>query len=130
MGLSEIVMRLREVYPHPANRGLPRTRPSPQAVEGWLGEALRLGRLSPDDLPRVVEGAERVRRLAEEHPEAWRRALRTWIREAGWEEEIEEEETGPVLPPPSSAPRFTPRDWNESKFDLSKEKHDRLDDGR
>jgi hypothetical protein len=125
LGLTELVNRLREVYPHPTNRGTPRRVPTPVAVEQWLAEKIRTGDLRPDAYHVVLSGAVREARLAEAHPDTFRSKLRTWIREAGWGEEIEtEQDADPDLPPPTTGPRFTPPDWNQPK----ENPRDRLDD--
>lgn len=113
--LTDVVNGLREVYPHPTNRGAPRRRPNPMAIEQWLADRVRMGQLTPDQYPLILAAAERERRMAEADPERFRRALRTWIREAGWTDEVEEEDTGPAVPPPSTGPRFTPEGWTKPK---------------
>lgn len=111
LSLTDLVNGLRKVYPHPTNRGGPRTVPNPVAIEQWLAERIRLGKLEPQDYPAVLAGAERAAVAGRGTPDRFRRKLRTWIREHGWTDQVEEQDDGPVLPPPSTGPKFTPEGW-------------------
>ena len=109
--LADVVNGLRSCYPHPTNKGSPRRIPNPLAIEGWLGERIRLGQLEPGAYGQVLTAAKREAELAEKNPEAFRLKLRTWIRETKWTDTIEEEDPCPALPPKSEGPRFTPAGW-------------------
>ncbi len=114
--LEDVVNGLRSTYPHPVNRGGPRRTPNPLAIEGWLGDKIRLGHLGPADYAKVLAAAEREKVLAERDPERYRKVLRTWIREAAWQDLVEDEGLdGPVVPPPSAGPKFTPDEWANRK---------------
>ena len=97
------------------------------AVENWLADALRMGRLVITEYATVIEKAALVAKHAAQYPDEWRVLLKTWIKEAQWHEEIESgaDEDDLLIPPPCDEPRFTPDDWNKPK---ETERHGRLDD--
>ena len=131
LNVSDLVMGLREHYPHPSNAGAPRRVPAPAAIEIWIGEAIQLGRLEPATYPAVLDAAKAAARDAETRPDDFRRGLKTWIRESAWGETVEDVAgLEVVIPPPSKGPRFTPKNWlkpNLSK--TTKDQHGKLDDG-
>jgi len=110
LSLDALVNGLRSCYPHPTNRGAARVTPNPLSVEQWLAEHLRKGALDAADYAKVLDAAKREARIAESNPESFRKTLRTWIREACWNDTIEENKED-ALPPPSAGPRFTPDGW-------------------
>lgn len=108
--LTDVANGLRTTFPHPRNAG-PRRIPSPAAVEGWLVEQVRLGKLLPDQYAEVLAAAGRETEIAEQNPEKFRRQLRTWIRESGWGDEVQDSDPVPVMPPKDTGPKYTPEGW-------------------
>lgn len=93
-GAQSLGERLRAAYPHPANGNRQARVPSAQQIECWL-LALRRNPALPADwrLPveEILAGAQREAEAARRDPEAYRRTLRNWLEQLGWEETLTEE---------------------------------------
>jgi len=85
-GLGQL---LSEVYPHPANGTDVRRRPSAQAIEQWILELSRRGKINAAQFPVVLLRAEQEAKIAKRNPEAFRSKLRNWLNNLEWESEVE-----------------------------------------
>ena len=99
---------LARTYPHPANGGGATVRvPSAAQVEIMLLELVRMQplRLDADTCQQIAEGAVREQRAAKRAPEAYRRTLKSWLAQLGWQEQHQspaaQQAPGHSAPPPT-----------------------------